>query len=94
MEIVVALIVTIAAVAAVLYPLIRGSGEGMPIESEDADRTQGDVEAEVTRYRTAIRAGTLCRRCGRANPEGSFFCAECGRRLPAGRTPRSRRKGA
>jgi hypothetical protein len=94
MEIVVALIVTIAAVAAVLYPLIRGDRAGMPIESEEADRAEGDVESEVARYRTALRAGTLCRRCGRANPEASFFCAECGRRLPAGRTPRSRRKGA
>ena len=33
----------------------------------------------------ALRAGTVCRRCGRANPSGSAFCAECGRRLRSAR---------
>jgi hypothetical protein len=41
-----------------------------------------DIEAEVARYRAALRAGTVCRKCGQANPEGSVFCADCGARLP------------
>lgn len=41
------------------------------------------VEAEISRYRVALREGTLCPRCGTANPAGSRFCGECGRRLAA-----------
>jgi ribosomal protein L40E len=40
------------------------------------------VETEVMRYREAVRAGTVCRRCGQANPVGSAYCYECGARLP------------
>lgn len=40
------------------------------------------VEAEVQRYREAVRAGTVCRKCGQANPRDSSFCFECGARLP------------
>jgi hypothetical protein len=42
------------------------------------------VEREVARYREALRAGTLCRKCGEANPQGSRFCGDCGADL-AGR---------
>jgi ribosomal protein L40E len=40
------------------------------------------LEAEVARYREALRAGTICRKCGEANPPGSRFCADCGADLP------------
>src|SRR5688500_9123806 len=43
-------------------------------QSED-DR----IEREVLRYREALRAGTLCARCGQANPPGSAYCADCGK---------------
>ena len=33
------------------------------------------------RYREALRAGTVCEHCTFANPPGSRFCADCGRRL-------------
>lgn len=47
-------------------------------------RAQGDdeIEAEVRRYREAVRAGTVCRKCGQANPPDSAYCFECGARLP------------
>jgi hypothetical protein len=45
------------------------------------------LRAEVDRYREAIRAGTLCDRCGHANAPGSRFCAECGRPLSASGQP-------
>jgi hypothetical protein len=41
-----------------------------------------ELELEVTRYRTAVRAGTVCRKCGQANPAESMFCFDCGERLP------------
>ena len=93
MEYVVAFVIAAAAVAAVVYPLLRGEGAGVPLDAEEAqDSPPVDVEAEVSRYRAALRGGTLCARCGRANPQDSRFCAECGRRLEgrrARRRPRS-----
>jgi ribosomal protein L40E len=47
-----------------------------------AARTDDAVEAEVLRYREAVRAGTVCRKCGQANPVDSEYCYECGARLP------------
>ncbi|MGH7575123.1 MAG: zinc-ribbon domain-containing protein [Longimicrobiales bacterium] len=91
MELVVVIVVTVAAVAAVLYPLLRGEARDVPLEAEQDDASATEVEEEIARYRTALRARTLCRRCGRANPEGSVFCAECGRRLEAGRRAPPRR---
>lgn len=41
-----------------------------------------ELELEVMRYRTAVRAGTVCRKCGQANPAESMFCFDCGERLP------------
>jgi ribosomal protein L40E len=41
-----------------------------------------ELEAEVQRYRVAVRAGTVCTRCGQANPADSRFCFECGTALP------------
>jgi hypothetical protein len=41
-----------------------------------------DIELEVSRYRTALRAGTVCSKCGQANPAESSFCFECGAQLP------------
>jgi hypothetical protein len=35
------------------------------------------------RYREALRANTVCRRCGQANPAGSRYCFECGSTLAA-----------
>lgn len=87
MEIVVVIVVTVAAVAAVLYPLLRGDARDAPIEAEQDESPDTVIEEDIARYRTALRAHTLCRRCGFANPEGSVFCAECGRRLEAGRNP-------
>jgi hypothetical protein len=41
-----------------------------------------DIELEISRYRTALRAGTVCSKCGQANPADSSFCFECGAQLP------------
>jgi len=81
MEIIVVLVLVIAAVAAVLVPLVRRSA-GEPLESpESVPPDEAAIETEVARYRESLRAGSLCRRCGAANPPGSRYCAECGRPL-------------
>jgi hypothetical protein len=45
---------------------------------------KNSLEREVARYREAVRAGTVCGRCGEANPPGSRFCGECGNALGGG----------
>ncbi len=77
MEIAIVFVLVIVAFAAVGIPLIRG---GSRIGTDAAsDRT---VEEEIARYRDAVRADTVCRRCGQANPPASRFCHECGKTLP------------
>jgi hypothetical protein len=92
METVVMIVLGIIVGAYVLVPLVAsrpavaydwdGSGSNM---LRDERRTE--IEADVDTYRQAIRAGTLCTRCGLANSEGSRFCAECGRPLPGATKP-------
>jgi hypothetical protein len=90
MEILVVLVIGGAAVAAVLIPLLRGAGPADPQLGDGAGAAPAhsdpqQIERLVKQYRAALRAGTVCRRCGRANPSGSAFCAECGRRLRSAR---------
>jgi len=98
MEIVIIVLVGLAAAAAVLVPMVRGGRgrsthagdvvESAPPEAPDdsgeaaggADlETDRDIEREVARYRTALRAGTVCAWCGEANPADARFCFRCGR---------------
>jgi ribosomal protein L40E len=58
------------------------SATAPPESSQGATHGDDDVESEVMRYREAVRAGTVCRKCGQANPGGSAYCFECGARLP------------
>jgi hypothetical protein len=87
MEMVVVVLVVGAAVAAVLYPLLRPAPvTGDPLEPEaDApppdDAALAAIESDIALYREAMARGTLCERCARANPPASRFCADCGRRL-------------
>ncbi|MCI0437286.1 MAG: zinc ribbon domain-containing protein [Gemmatimonadetes bacterium] len=81
--------------AAVARPFLR-SGTGDPLAEPTDSAADGDrvgalaaIEAEIARYRDALSAGTLCRRCGQANPPGSRFCCDCGRSLTPGRSARS-----
>jgi cell division septation protein DedD len=54
------------------------TSDAAPAESAAED----EVEIEVQRYRAALRAGTLCSKCGQANPAESKFCFDCGAALP------------
>lgn len=84
------------ALGAVLYPVIRGAtgadhfarssaigrgAGGAKLHDPPPPLDDDALDAEVARYREAIRAGSLCDRCRQANPRGSCFCAECGARL-------------
>lgn len=84
MDIVLLLIIITAGVAAVLLPLVRGRETTRPrTAAGPVFQDDAALEAEVARYRTALRAGTLCGGCRYPNPDGSNFCADCGRPLTA-----------
>ena len=74
----VSVLVVLSLVISVIVVMKR-SGRVQPVDgaSEEA------LEDEITRYRAAVRANTLCARCGQANPPASKYCHECGRTLPA-----------
>lgn len=72
-----AIIITLALVAfaLIIVPIVRGAGgatDSMSLEP---------VEQQIERYRTALRADTLCGKCGQANPAASRYCYDCGRPL-------------
>jgi hypothetical protein len=92
METVVVLVIACAAALAVVLPLVRPGDPARdrtffdPTADSPAPAALADLpslERDIQRYRKALRHGTVCSRCGQANPEGSRFCYECGRRLRA-----------
>lgn len=56
----------------------RERAKGPPPEQ---DALADDLEREIAAYRTALRAGTLCDRCGSPNVGAALFCGSCGMRL-------------
>jgi hypothetical protein len=68
----VVIILGLIALGAVAFPFLAGVAR-----YEDA----AELEADVRRYRDAVRADTVCARCKAANRAGSRFCTECGREL-------------
>lgn len=73
MEYVLLALVALVTVTAVAMPLLRRPA---PPASDD------ELDAEVDRYRVALRAGTVCTGCLEANAPGSRYCAGCGAALP------------
>ena len=61
-------------------PAVAPAGPEQPLSSDDA------LEVEVLRFREALVAGTLCARCGEANPADAKYCSDCGKPLPASDT--------
>lgn len=94
MEIAVVIIIVVIAVGAVVLPLLRRDRSTPDVAVADAEvLDDAALEAEIDRYRAAVRAGTVCRRCGQANPAGSVYCYECGQALAARGTRKQRRRG-
>jgi zinc-ribbon domain len=86
METVVTIILGLAVASAVLLPLMaRGRAFDYDWDGSADERSREGrretVEADVLRYREAMHAGTICTRCAQANPAGSRFCMDCGRKL-------------
>lgn len=55
-----------------------GTGNGRGGASAD-----DALEAEISRYREALREGSTCPGCGAANESAARFCSSCGIRLGA-----------
>lgn len=64
-------------VAAVLVPLLRSGGPAHVAQLN----TDDEIEEAVNAYRAALREGTVCGKCLRANCAGSRFCADCGQKV-------------
>lgn len=71
-EYVVVAVLVLLALGAVLFPLLVG---------RERYGSEAELDADVERYRMALRENTVCRHCRAASPAGSRFCAECGREL-------------
>ena len=78
MEIAIVGVLVFIAFAAVLAPVMRSGTRGAIDAAADLA-----VEQQIELYRAAVRANTVCRRCGFANPVDSRFCCECGKSLPS-----------
>jgi hypothetical protein len=52
-------------------------------KAEADDHRADDIEAEIAAVREGLHSGATCEDCGHRNPDGSRFCASCGRRLVA-----------
>ncbi len=63
------IVLGLIALGAVAFPFIVGRGR-----YDD----EAELEADVRRYRAALRDGTLCGHCREANAPGSQFCRACG----------------
>lgn len=71
-EYLIVIMLSLIAVAAVLFPLLVG---------RERYETEAELETDVERYREALRQDTLCQHCRAPHPAGSRFCPECGREL-------------
>lgn len=71
-EYLVVVVLVLLALAAVLFPLVVG---------RERYGSEAELDADLERYRKALREDTLCRHCREANPAGSRFCGQCGRSL-------------
>jgi hypothetical protein len=86
---IVGVIVAIACLAYVLYPLVgrrgvtdAGNGTARRVVTDD------EIEAAIRSYRAARRAVGTCPVCGPRPESDAVFCSNCGRRLDAtARTP-------
>ena len=92
MEIIVMIAIGLIVAVYILRPLSRSQPPGLydwdgSKADELAEHRRADIERDVMLYREALRAGTVCTRCGQANKTDSRFCADCGRPLRNARQP-------
>jgi hypothetical protein len=91
MEAIILGLLSIGVAIMVLRPLFQTAWSGYDWDGTGVERAGADIapelRSEVDGYRQALRAGTLCDRCGQANEPGSRFCGECGRPLAGAAQP-------
>ena len=75
MEIAAGILVAFFALALISIPLFAKRPHPVGFKND------GEIRTEVDRYRSALKAKTLCERCLTANPAKSNYCSECGRGL-------------
>ena len=80
MDLIALFLIGAVGVGIVLAPVFRARRTTATVLPADLDDAW--LDREVERYRVAVRAGTVCGSCQFANPAGSRYCADCGRRLP------------
>ena len=79
MGLAIVLLLAIACVGAVVYPLLPGRTPAYP----EPAVTDGDIEKAVRDLRTARKSGgLLCPKCGTGYQAGDRFCVRCGQDLP------------
>ena len=75
MEYIVIGALVLAAITAVVLPLFRKTATDVVVRNDVL------LNEMIAGYRVALKAGTVCDRCLRDNPEGSNYCADCGLKL-------------
>ncbi len=65
-------VLTAIALGAIAFPILVG---------RHRYGDSAELEADVKRYRQALRHGSVCVRCRQANAPESEFCGECGQAL-------------
>jgi hypothetical protein len=80
----VAVIIAVACLVYVLYPLIRRGRARATLGSERVKPravSDDEIEAAIRSYRATDRAGGACPVCGPRPESDAVFCSNCGRRL-------------
>jgi hypothetical protein len=75
MNYIVIAVIVLAALAAVLWPLLKRDPR-QPVSMDDET-----LENRIADYRAALKADTVCDKCLRDNPANAHYCAECGNLL-------------
>jgi len=84
MSIVLFFVLSVAVVAAIVYPLLPGKGPAAASQAAGGRTwTDSQIEGAVRRIREARKKGGLaCPDCGKAYQAGDRFCVRCGAELP------------
>jgi hypothetical protein len=78
----VAVIIAVACLVYVLYPLIGRARATLGSEGVKPRAISDDeIEAAIRSYRATHRAGGACPVCGPRPESDAVFCSSCGRRL-------------
>ncbi len=84
MEIWVNIILGLVVLAFIVYPFFKSPGiSAAPAVTKQSTGESTEIDDEIEKQVRKMRQhkGVFCSRCGRTNPSGSRFCAQCGTNL-------------